>query len=623
MPTRLDSAVRPATYGRPHDLPLGGPRPYRLGLTTSQRLAASGPLRLLQQLLLVPGATAHGIEGHLEYVSLPGTRGGVLACEMLAAPESMAASYLNARALLLEPEASDVQWVLEHLGHLPLLSHQLAFVAFAHRATGALCADEQGVGKTRSALALLQAWGVTRALVVAPKSLLPQWTAEAMELWPNASERPFALWQPHGSVSQRVKQLQAIKVDQRGETSACVVMINYEVLADLVPAIEQFEPQALVCDESWRLKSPTAKVTRAAWRVGANCNRVLCLAGTPYGNDVGDLYSQLRLVAPHVWSQWSYWDFMQRYCKFRQVPVGRGRVVAKPEGCQDPVGLAAAVGPVWWRTPKAACFELPPSRYETVRLDLPADTAQLYARVREEGEFALGHELSLADERVVLLRLQQLADGLVPRWGLPSTNQEAEGSQEITTEEWLDVAERAGDGQGWLLRHAESDPKLEWLLEFARERLLPNPQSRAIIWYRFNAALRRHADLLEQMLPATPNVTGRVAMVTGETRDLALEAVKESFNSRDPDGVQVICAQVKKLCAGHNLQAADYQVFASHTWSYLERSQAESRSHRLGREGGVTYIDLVARGTIDEAIIAALRRKESLAERLAVATTST
>jgi len=39
------------------------------------------------------------------------------------------------------------------------------------------------------------------------------------------------------------------------------------------------------------------------------------------------------------------------------------------------------------------------------------------------------------------------------------------------------------------------------------------------------------------------------------------------------------------------------------------RQQSEDRAHRIGQENKVTYIDILARGTIDEFILKALNKK--------------
>ena len=113
---------------------------------------------------------------------------------------------------------------------------------------------------------------------------------------------------------------------------------------------------------------------------------------------------------------------------------------------------------------------------------------------------------------------------------------------------------------------------------------------------------------------------GSVSPVWGPIDDTVLLAIKDSFNSRSPDGVRVIVAQTSKIAYGHNLQGADFSIYYNHSWSYVERAQSEDRSHRMGRMTPVTYINLVYKDSIDEAVIRAQKRKTDLAEKIAVLT---
>ena len=54
-------------------------------------------------------------------------------------------------------------------------------------------------------------------------------------------------------------------------------------------------------------------------------------------------------------------------------------------------------------------------------------------------------------------------------------------------------------------------------------------------------------------------------------------------------------------------------MFYSNNYDLEIREQAEARNHRIGTDDKVTYIDLVARGTVDEKIILSLRNKINLA----------
>jgi SNF2 family DNA or RNA helicase len=71
-----------------------------------------------------------------------------------------------------------------------------------------------------------------------------------------------------------------------------------------------------------------------------------------------------------------------------------------------------------------------------------------------------------------------------------------------------------------------------------------------------------------------------------------------------------------KMAFGHSLQAADWHVRLSNTWSYVPHSQGEDRSRRMGREEEVHYIDLITAKTVDEEILEAIEAKRDYAAHL-------
>ena len=67
---------------------------------------------------------------------------------------------------------------------------------------------------------------------------------------------------------------------------------------------------------------------------------------------------------------------------------------------------------------------------------------------------------------------------------------------------------------------------------------------------------------------------------------------------------------------GLNLTAADYVIHMDPWWNPAAEDQASDRAHRIGQTRPVTIYRLVAKGTIEEQIVALHRHKRDLAERL-------
>lgn len=209
----------------------------------------------------------------------------------------------------------------------PLLEHQseaLAWQIDAWRAghPGVLNADDQGLGKTLQTLAFL-AWlqsGMEdeRAtcrlplLVVAPKSLLRTWAAEADKHLDG--ERLGARFDAFGQGLKDMRKagtsgkdtdcegaenldfqhLQTAIADGRGHR--CWMLTTYETLANYQRSFRSVEFAAVVFDEIQKIKnvrtlaSLSARSLKADFRIG--------LTGTPIENHLSDLWAIMDAVAP-------------------------------------------------------------------------------------------------------------------------------------------------------------------------------------------------------------------------------------------------------------------------------------------------------------------------------------
>lgn len=616
---------------------------YKLGVTTSGRLAVKGQAETLLNILRVPGAQMHYGDGG-QWLSMPATRVAIMCVEAMGAPTSVSEEYMALRSSLMSSYPEAVQEWNKHkpLMKRPLLQHQEDFCALAFGLRGIINGSEQGTGKTIMSAALIGAWrakeGISKVLIVAPKSPLRQWEAELYDSLPDDRCPLFIPLDDQPVVMRRAMLVELGHADE-----FVAVAVNYEVLHDMVDAIIRFAPDVVIFDESWKVKTPTAKVTKAAIKIteslGQNAH-VMCLNGTLYSNNVGDAWSQLAVVTSKA-NAGKYPDWMRDYANAVQMNVGgRAGIITKYTGVKDPVGLMSRLSPVYWRATKASCLDLP-EKLVPVRVHLEMSRAQtdLYELVKESGEAGLSpvmdinmewtnqedvdgadgeltpdqaQNLSLAGAITTSLRLQQITSGFLPdtlTYQIPLTSVPHVHAEhnESTKHWWFDT------------------PKKDWMRQWLRDTLAGDPNVRAIVWCKFNHDVMNVGEIAESILG--PDAVRRIMGGKHGTTDKQLDDVKESFNSRDHEGVRLLVAQVKRLAYGHNLQACDFNILYSHSWSYLERDQLEDRSHRYGRIGPVAYIELVCTKpsgahTIDREVLLATEAKETMAERLARDTTT-
>ena len=79
---------------------------------------------------------------------------------------------------------------------------------------------------------------------------------------------------------------------------------------------------------------------------------------------------------------------------------------------------------------------------------------------------------------------------------------------------------------------------------------------------------------------------------------------------------EVFLISLKAGGVGLNLTAADYVIHMDPWWNPAAEDQASDRAHRIGQTRPVTIYRLVAKGTIEERIVALHHHKRDLAERL-------
>jgi SNF2 family DNA or RNA helicase len=558
--------------------------PYVLAFNNNE-ICLRGPAKLVDEIRKVPGCTARQA-ANFSFYTLPYRRESFLLAEAWASPAAVSEGYKEARRNLLSPSPSQAKWIDDNLRLVGLdptlfLDHQRACMFSGSCREFIFNASEQGTGKTRVALGLCQLWGVRKLVVVCPKSLIGEWKKEATKIGSK-----FIFIDMKSNVGDRRLKIRQAMNDH----GVVAIVINYDVIDDLLPELMALKPDALVLDESYRAKSPKAKSTKALIKLSRVCKKRICQTGTPIGNDIGDLFTQCLILDPNFAYQ-TYSAFCERFVKYQPTFLKDVQLM-KPTGCSDTAGLINLLSPFWFRVTKEECLNLPPKENIRVELAMPPELKNLYKEVRIRGEAALGNITSMADARVVHLRLQQLCGGIAP---------------DLTNGILALVSNVDEDDSGPIYREMPC-AKLEWVKQYAKDVLVGNPGSRAIIWVRFTAELHRIKKELDLILPAH-----RVATAYGATKENELEDLKASFNSRSYDGVQVIVAQIDKMHPGHNLQACDDNIYFNHTWSYLKRSQSEDRSHRYGREGTVRNIDLVYENSKDEDCMAAIDAKEDLA----------
>ncbi|HXI56464.1 MAG TPA: DEAD/DEAH box helicase [Polyangia bacterium] len=433
----------------------------------------------------------------------------------------------------------------------PYQSAGAAWMArLAEWGAGAILADEMGLGKTIQTLALLIHRAATGpALVVAPTSVVSNWADEAARFAPQLGVRLYR-------GPQRESAL-------RGLGPGDLVLTSYAVAALDGDALARVRFGSLVLDEAQAIKNATterAKALRALdadWRLG--------LTGTPIENHLGELWSLMRVLSPGLLGSWE--QFRARYA----VPIEKFGDDSRRRS------LATLLRPFVLRRTKGEVARELPARTEVVRV-VPLSPAEqaLYEQMRqatldELREAKKNPDRDGRDLRFVLLaaltRLRQLC--CHPRLLYPHT-------------------------------HAGS-AKASHLLDLLFE--LREGGHKALVFSQFRSFLELLAPRLQQQ-------GLRVLVLDGTTPTHVRDERIAAFQSGAAD---VFLISLKAGGFGLNLTAADTVILMDPWWNPAVEDQASARAHRIGQRNPVTTVRLVARGTIEEAVLGLHAAKRSLA----------
>jgi SNF2 family DNA or RNA helicase len=438
---------------------------------------------------------------------------------------------------------------------------------------------EQGTGKTWLALATaekLYAEGLIDALfILAPPGLHTNWVTY---------EIPDHLGIEHSAIAFQTK-----KAKTKKHMRACHAVLNndaqsFPILAMSYPGIKTAAGKKLakeflvkhkclyVADESNRIKTPSAKITRTVLASSdyAEYKRTLC--GTPITNTPFDVYTQFRFLDKKFWSNTPYGlGSFGSFKVFFGVWV-KGFNAKNDREFDQCVGyknleiLAELVEQMSSRVLKEDVLDLPEKLYSYAGFEMTPKQWALYKELEEDFMCEFEGEMIFSPLAITrLLRLQQVACGYLP----------------------------TGDENEMHLIE-DKNPRLKMLNEITQD--LPH---KAIIWSRF----LKDNDLICEMLG------DKAVRWDGTVGDDQRETNKLRFKTTPVDEVQFMVATPESMGEGHTLNEALTSIYYSNSYKMKERHQSEDRNHRAGQKNHVNYIDIVADNTKDVDIIGALREK--------------
>jgi SNF2 family DNA or RNA helicase len=436
---------------------------------------------------------------------------------------------------------------------------------------------EMGLGKTKIILdhvaALMYQGKISRVLIIAPAGVHYQWINESKEEhWAgeiNNIKCDFWSWQG-GKTKKELRMLdRLLKVDNS------MLSINFEaILLDRTQKyLTKFLKSGLsyiIVDESSKIKNIKAQRTREILKLSDKAVYKRILSGTPIIQNPLDLFTQFKFLDPSLLGHKTFGSFRARYAIIQEVSINN-HTVPLIKGFKNTAILKNKIAPHSIFLKKEDCLDLPDKIFLKKSVLLSKKELSVYQKAKNELLIQIEQEeVSIQNQLVLLLKLQQIAGGFFSG---------ESGTSPVLIDKIPSKAAR--------------------LLEILEE--IPQT-SKVVIWCRFVHECTYVYNLLIKETPHESII--HTGSCTPSDNERNIQLFREDENIRYFIATQASCG------IGRNLQVADYCVYYSNDFSLEHRLQSVARTHRIGSKSVVTYIDLVARDSIDERILEALDKKK-------------
>lgn len=439
---------------------------------------------------------------------------------------------------------------------------------------------EMGCGKTRVAVEAVMAIPEVRcALVVCPKAVMGVWPREISK-YTDPYECVTFMRRAGETVRGTAARLwDFLDAGSRAVTdSKTVIVINYDSvwrkpLGDyLIRLADRHEIDMVILDESHRAKAAGSKVSKYLAMLGRRVPRRLCLSGTPMANSPLDVYGQYRFLDRSIFGT-SHERFLQRYAvlggpdrkfivgyKDQQDLMDRFRSIAYTCHMSD---VADRV-----KLPQA----LPP---QVIGVELPKrDMATLRDLERDFVAECAGGFVTASNMLVKLLRMQQVCAGFCEVVDGPM-----------------------GEGEVRDLNQAKGDALQSVLHDLG-------PTERVVVFCVFRHDLDEVRHVAHSEGRHCYELSGRAHELDGWAEDPG----------------SVIAVQIQAGAEGVDMTCASHAVYFSLPHSLALYEQSRARLHRPGQSRPVSFLHLIAEGTVDEGMYGSLQRKRDVIDEIRAGT---
>lgn len=408
--------------------------------------------------------------------------------------------------------------------------HQRTTAAFLTMNKRAFCFNEQGTGKTASAIwasdFLMKQGKVNRVLIICPLSIMD--SAWRNDLFSFAMHRTVDV--AYGTKEKRKKII---------NQGADYVVINYDGVEIVADEVARGGFDCIIVDEATHYKNPQTKRWKTLNKLLSEDTWLWMMTGTPAAQSPLDAYGIAKLVnptaVPRFFGSWRD-QVMQKITQFKWIPK---------ENSTESVykALQPAI-----RFTKEECLDLPEMVYVKREVELTRQQAKYYKELKDKLVLqAAGEEVTAANAAINMSKLLQISSGAVYTDG--------------------------GESLEFDIKHR---------YKVLRE-VIDESSKKVLVFVPFKHTI----DILANKLLADGITTD---IIRGDvSAPKRTEIFRQFQTSPDP---RVLVIQPQSAAHGVTLTAANTVVWWGPTSSLETYAQANARVHRSGQDHKCTVVQL-------------------------------
>lgn len=459
-------------------------------------------------------------------------------------------------------------------------AHQLEALKQAYNKEYYAFFMEMGTGKSKVLIDEIGGYflqgKIDSALIIAPKGVYRNWErGEIPTHLPDEIPYTIAAWRAPSEMTKDDKKKLKDIIYPNGKLR--ILLMNIEALSGSVGIkyVTQFlhkNNTLLAIDESTTIKTPTASRTKNAIKISKLAKVRRIMTGSPVTKNPLDVYAQLEFLSPNITRQ-NYWAFKSRYAVMVRRNFGT-RSTNLVVGFQRLPELNTIIDQYSYRVLKEDCLDLPEKIYTTRTISLTSEQVKAYEEMRRFNITEMdGKTMTSLSTLAALIRLHQITCGHV-------------------TFDDGDTKEIKSNRMNELLN------------------ILEEVDGKVIIWANYRFDIKKIQQTLSEKFGADS-----VATYYGDTKDRDRQDIVEKFQDKN-SSLKYFVGNPSTGGYGLTLTAAHTVVYYSNSYDLEKRMQSEDRAHRIGQVNKVTYVDMIAEGTVDEKIVRSLRSKIDIASEV-------